>query len=262
MTAPILREEYYELSTKIEEIKDGKYHLWVEKEYQYDDVWAARNAYERFFRKNEERKGMHFFDRWINMSGDEECMMVKMVYVYSFDTIKEAKLAEEMHQKQWQGVFAPSPWEDNGRGSLDSLPGLLIPPLEKRGDPEKEPGHEKCEKLREIRRKIAKANDIFYEPAVCTHQGPCFGTCPACDREIRYLDQMLEEKRKRGEEICLFGIAKEDIACAMMDPFIEDDEMPTADGGLLEFDTLNIKSMVGMVEKEFSDDYLDDLPFN
>lgn len=75
----------------------------------------------------------------------------------------------------------------------------------------KEPGHGKCEQLREIRMKIAKANDIDFTPAVCTHTGPCMGTCPACDEEIRFLDRELQKKKMRGEKINLIGIAEEDI---------------------------------------------------
>lgn len=73
------------------------------------------------------------------------------------------------------------------------------------------PGREKCDKLREIRKKIADANDIEFEPAECHHRGPCLGTCPACDAEIRYLDRQLRLKKDRGERIILSGIAADDI---------------------------------------------------
>ena len=77
------------------------------------------------------------------------------------------------------------------------------------------PGKDKCDQLREIRRKIAKANNIEYEPAECFHTGSCAGTCPACDAEIRYLDEQLEQKRARGETINLTGLAAEDVSSAM-----------------------------------------------
>ncbi len=72
-------------------------------------------------------------------------------------------------------------------------------------------GREKCEQLREIRKKIAEANGIEYEPVECFHEGPCAGTCPVCDEEIRYLDEQLEQKRARGEEIRLTALVEEAV---------------------------------------------------
>jgi len=73
------------------------------------------------------------------------------------------------------------------------------------------PGRDKCDKLREIRKKIAEANGIDFIPAECHHTGPCLGTCPVCDEEIKYIDNELQKKRARGEEIVLNGIAANDI---------------------------------------------------
>ena len=70
------------------------------------------------------------------------------------------------------------------------------------------PGKEKCNTLREIRKKIAEVNDIKYEPAECHHKGPCMGTCPVCDSEIKYLDDALQRKKANGEVIRLNGIAR------------------------------------------------------
>lgn len=71
------------------------------------------------------------------------------------------------------------------------------------------PGHEKCEKLREIRKKIAEVNNIPYSPAECSHDGPCAGTCPYCDAELMYLDCELQKKKERGEEVYLSGLSIE-----------------------------------------------------
>jgi hypothetical protein len=38
-----------------------------------------------------------------------------------------------------------------------------------------------CEALKEVRRKIAQANDINYSPNECHYEGDCAGTCAACD---------------------------------------------------------------------------------
>jgi hypothetical protein len=38
-----------------------------------------------------------------------------------------------------------------------------------------------CKVLKAIRKQVADANDIKYEPRECHHQGDCRGTCPACE---------------------------------------------------------------------------------
>lgn len=120
------------------------------------------------------------------------------------------------------------------------------------------PGHEKCEALRAIRKKIAEANNIIFEPTECTHEGPCRGTCPVCDAEIRYLDRELQRKKDRGEEINIDGIAETDIKRAHID-IPEDEEYitmgaprmePIADGGLDPFDEIEM----GMDVPEWDDD--------
>ena len=57
-------------------------------------------------------------------------------------------------------------------------------------------GKEKCKMLKEIRKEIAKENDIEMVIEECTHQGRCKGTCPKCEAEVAYLEEQLE-KRKR-----------------------------------------------------------------
>lgn len=51
-------------------------------------------------------------------------------------------------------------------------------------------GKELCEFLKSIRKRIADANGISYEPHECHHEGYCPGTCPMCDSE---LVKLLEE---------------------------------------------------------------------
>ena len=70
------------------------------------------------------------------------------------------------------------------------------------------PGHDKCDKLREIRKMVAEANGIDYEPRQCTNLNPCKGTCPVCESEVRYIERRLREKTEAGEEVYLRGIAE------------------------------------------------------
>ena len=69
------------------------------------------------------------------------------------------------------------------------------------------PGKDKCDKLREIRKLIANVNEIDFQPAECHHIGPCPGTCPLCDAEIKYLDGELQKRKSRGEKVFLTGLA-------------------------------------------------------
>lgn len=64
-----------------------------------------------------------------------------------------------------------------------------------------------CKKLKTIRKQIAEANDIEYEPNVCTHKGECAGTCPACEAETRYIESQLIKRHKLGKAVSVIGIS-------------------------------------------------------
>ena len=68
-------------------------------------------------------------------------------------------------------------------------------------------GKHKCETLKAIRKKIADANEIPYEPVVCTHQGDCMGTCPACESEMRYIEDQLNIRKMAGKVVKIVGLA-------------------------------------------------------
>lgn len=68
------------------------------------------------------------------------------------------------------------------------------------------PRRDRCHLLREIRIKIAKENNIEFEPIECHRMEPCNGTCLMCDYEVAYLDKKLQEKQERGEKISLTGL--------------------------------------------------------
>ena len=70
-----------------------------------------------------------------------------------------------------------------------------------------EKGKRTCNVLKEVRLQIAKANEIKYEPHECHHEGPCAGTCPACEAEVKYLEQQLQIRRMLGRAVMLTGIA-------------------------------------------------------
>ena len=61
--------------------------------------------------------------------------------------------------------------------------------------------------LKTIRKQVANANEIKYEPRECNYQGECRGTCPACEAEVRYIEQQLDVRRQLGMAVAIVGIS-------------------------------------------------------
>jgi pyruvate formate lyase activating enzyme len=55
-------------------------------------------------------------------------------------------------------------------------------------------GKEKCELLKEVRRQLARENDIELPSRECDHEGDCPGTCPMCQHELKVLSEELKKK--------------------------------------------------------------------
>lgn len=70
-----------------------------------------------------------------------------------------------------------------------------------------ENGKKVCRELKGVRQKIADANGIDYTPSVCNHEGDCPGSCPACEDEVRYLEQQLSLRRSLGKAVVLAGLS-------------------------------------------------------
>lgn len=68
-------------------------------------------------------------------------------------------------------------------------------------------GKSKCKVLKDIRKKIAEANDIAYVTSDCKYQGDCSGTCPKCEAEVRYLEEELTKRKNLGKIVAVAGIA-------------------------------------------------------
>ncbi len=73
-------------------------------------------------------------------------------------------------------------------------------------------GKQTCKILKEIRQKIAEANDIEFVTSECRYKGDCLGTCPKCEAEVRYLEQQLRSRQRMGKAIALAGISAGMIA--------------------------------------------------
>ncbi len=72
-------------------------------------------------------------------------------------------------------------------------------------------GKEKCRMLKRIRAEIARQNDIDLVIEECPHKGDCLGTCPRCEADVRFLEEELEKRRKKGLAVKLAGIASDVI---------------------------------------------------
>lgn len=88
-------------------------------------------------------------------------------------------------------------------------------------------GREKCEILRDMRRKIAEANGIVYLTSECTFQGDCLGFCPKCDAESKYLDSELNRIAKSGQKIRIAGISYQDFLTALEDKLQDNNDPDT-----------------------------------
>ncbi len=68
-------------------------------------------------------------------------------------------------------------------------------------------GKDICKELKAVRRQIAEENDIPLEIPECTYQGPCKGTCPRCESEVRFLENALAKRIKLGKVAKVAGLA-------------------------------------------------------
>ena len=64
-----------------------------------------------------------------------------------------------------------------------------------------------CQQLKAIRQQIAEENDIPLEIPTCTYQGPCAGSCPQCESEVRFLEKELAKRITLGKAATVAGIA-------------------------------------------------------
>ena len=68
-------------------------------------------------------------------------------------------------------------------------------------------GKDICKELKAVRRSIAEENGIALDIPECIYQGPCRGTCPRCESELRYLENALAERLRMGRTAKVAGIA-------------------------------------------------------
>ena len=76
-----------------------------------------------------------------------------------------------------------------------------------------ERGKKVCRELNAVRKQIADANEIDFTPRECTHQGDCPGTCPACEDEVRYIENQLSLRQRLGKAVVLAGLSLAVSSC-------------------------------------------------
>lgn len=72
-------------------------------------------------------------------------------------------------------------------------------------------GKQICKILKEIRQRIAEANDIELVTSECHYRGDCLGTCPKCEEEVRYLESQLEARKLADKAVSLSCVSAEEF---------------------------------------------------
>lgn len=72
-----------------------------------------------------------------------------------------------------------------------------------------ETGKRICQALKELRKRIADANEIPFEIEECTHKGDCLGTCPKCEAELRSLMESISRRKQEGKTVVIDGLMSE-----------------------------------------------------
>ncbi len=105
-------------------------------------------------------------------------------------------------------------------------------------------GKKKCETLKAIRKEVANANGIEYEPTKCDYEGECKGTCPKCDAELAELQRDLDAKEQKGESVT--------YDCTLSESRLEQDEESLTD----KTQKSNFDGMMGIPQPLGSIDYI------
>ena len=95
-------------------------------------------------------------------------------------------------------------------------------------------GKELCELLKNIRRKLAEANGISYEPRACSHEGDCPGTCPLCDAELQSLLSEIEQMEADGKQVNLDVLTDEEKAFLAQRTIEPKDDEEVSEMGMIE----------------------------
>lgn len=106
-----------------------------------------------------------------------------------------------------------------------------------------------CKQLKAVRQRIAEENNIPLEQRECTYDGPCRGTCPYCEAEVRYLEKSLVQRLHLGKAATVAGLSLSLAACGGQTNG-ESGPLVNADSLLPATDTLSVADTDNTVPSE------------
>lgn len=133
--------------------------------------------------------------RWLTDNGYKDRVTVRIPHIPNYNTSKDIEASGSELGKLGYHRFEHFEYV---------LPDQLAAYHKRQKSNTKRPyGKDTCAVLKAIRKLIADKNEIPFSPRVCTHEGACLGTCPACEQEVRFIEKALEARRKNGEEVII-----------------------------------------------------------
>lgn len=104
-----------------------------------------------------------------------------------------------------------------------------------------------CKQLKEIRKEIARENNIPLESRECTYSGPCNGTCPYCDAELRYLEEELSHRSHIGKAAMVAGMTVGMVTAAQNLSAQNNNEVDFLEGDVLAEERIVSSAVTGFV---------------
>lgn len=133
--------------------------------------------------------------RWLADNGHADRLIIRVPHIPNHNTPKDIEISESELEKLGCHRFEHLKYV---------LPDQLAAYHKKENPNTKRTyGKDTCAVLKAIRQLVADKNNVPFSPHVCTHEGACLGTCPACEKEVIFIEDALARKRKNGETVII-----------------------------------------------------------
>ena len=170
----------------------SRWHLWCMRPFNFEGK-RRRDAYLAMLEDLSGVRSLVYLDeRFVRLLPREDRNFRRI-----FEATDEycaklfPKVLAEIRQMNGEGRY----WYDCSTGGFAETYGETGLEPDKRAVERAYPradGKAVCEKLKQMRKALAEANGIDYQPVDCPAVGPCAGTCPQCEEELRMLRACLE----------------------------------------------------------------------